>query len=262
MLLDKLERKFGRYAVENITLYLIVTQVLIFALGQFYKFLIPSLMFFPHLILQGEVWRLLGFLIIPPGGHPIFIFFAWYLFYLMGNSLEANWGTFRYNMFLLVGTLATIGVAFLTMAPASNAYLAGSVFLAFAFLNPDYQLLLFFVLPLKVKWLALLAWLSYGYRLVVEPLPVKLTVLAAIINFILFFYNDIKTSIKYGRKQVGRNFKARAKDDRDLVHKCLVCGITDRDDKKMDFRYCTDCAGKAGYCRTHINGHECVTSPK
>ena len=91
----------------------------------------------------------------PPTTNLLFAFFFWYLFYLMGTVLESTWGAFRYNVYLLVGWAATVAVAFLQPnAPASISFLQASVFLAFAYLYPDFQILLFFILPVKVKWLA------------------------------------------------------------------------------------------------------------
>ena len=107
-----------------------------------------------------------NFLFDPPLQNPLFAFFAWYLFYLMGTALEEHWGAFRYNIFLLIGYLMTVAVSFLIPAlPVTNAYIGGSVFLAFAFLYPDFILQIFFVLPVRIQWLALITWLYYGYLL-------------------------------------------------------------------------------------------------
>ena len=109
----------------------------------------------PTKVLHGEVWRLVTFLCEPPTNNLVFAFFFWYLFFLMGTALESTWGVFRYNVYLLVGWAATVAVSFIQPeAPASAGFLQGSVFLAFAYLYPNFQLLLFFILPVKVKWLA------------------------------------------------------------------------------------------------------------
>jgi hypothetical protein len=258
-LIDRLEKKLGRYAVPNVTVFLIAGQSLFYVL-----FLMGRLD--PNLIrlsagslLQGEWWRLATFPFDPPVQNLLFAFFAWYLFYLMGSALEEHWGVFRYNLFLLVGYLLTVAVSFLVPAyPMSNAFLGGSVFLAFAFLFPDFQLLLFFVLPVRIKWLALITWLGYGYLLLVGGWPSRLLVLASIGNFLLFFARDILVNLKYGRKKVVNKVSRIADGNDKPFHRCTVCGITDKTHPDMEFRYCPQCDGQYGYCREHIFNHEHV----
>jgi hypothetical protein len=160
---DYLEKKFRRFAIPNITLYLITGQVVLFVLNLVGQFDLAFTLLIPELVREGQWWRLIAFIFTPPAAHPVFIIFAWYLFYLMGNALEGHWGTFRFNLFLLVGYTVTVAVSFLFPAyPATNIFIAGSVFLAFAFLYPDFEILIFFILPVKVKWLALITWIGYA----------------------------------------------------------------------------------------------------
>ncbi len=149
--LIKLEREFGRYAVARTTEGLILLQVITYVLTYARPEIVQSLYLIPAFVLQGEVWRLFTFLAVPPVTNPIFAFFFWYIFYMMGTALEGHWGTFRYNIYVLIGFIATVALSFLTPAsPATNAFLQGSVYLAFAFLYPDFQLYLFFILPVKI----------------------------------------------------------------------------------------------------------------
>src|SRR5512143_4168365 len=164
--IDKLDRKFRRYAIPNVTLYLIIGQVLFFMFVLSGRFILDRVVLVPALVLAGEWWRLITFLFIPPLTNPIFAFFAWYLFYLMGSALEGHWGAFRYNLFLLVGYLITVAVSFIMpLYPATNVFIGGSVFLAFAFLYPDFQLYILFILPVKIRWLSLLTLIGYAYEL-------------------------------------------------------------------------------------------------
>jgi hypothetical protein len=256
-LLNNLEKKFRRYAVPNVTLYLILGQVLFFVFVLSGRFILDRVLLVPAQVMAGEWWRLLTFLFIPPVTNPIFAFFAWYLFYLMGNSLEGHWGAFRYNIFLLVGYVVTVGVSFLfPFHAATNIFIAGSVFLAFAYLYPDFQLYIFFILPVKVKWLALLTWIGYAYQMLVGSWSTRLLVLASITNYLLFFGRDIYLNARTGRHRMA----AQARDitgKRDPFHKCTVCGITDLSHPRMEFRYCPDCNG-LGYCMDHILKHEHV----
>jgi hypothetical protein len=211
----------------------------------------------PALVLQGEVWRLVTFLFIPPLTiNPVFVFFGFYFLYLMGTALESYWGSFRFNVYLLIGWLATVAVSFVTpMEPASNAYLLGSIFLAFAFLYPDYQILLFFVLPVKVKWIALLTWVMYAYKLIAGPWSSRLEVVAAVLNFGVFFGHTVYLRVKYGARKAGARAKKAVVAEAPF-HVCAKCGVTDKTNPKMEFRYCPECDGTPGYCIDHINDHE------
>jgi len=254
--LDRLEKLIRPVAIPNITLYLIFGQVFAFGASFVGHFSLGHIALLPALVLQGEIWRLITFLFVPPAAHPVFIAFAWYIFYLMGDALENYWGTARYNLFLLIGWLATILAAFVTpFGWASNGFLAGSVFLAFAWINPNFQLALFFILPIKIKWLALVAWAFYAFQFVVGPMGVRLSVLAAVINFLLFFGRDMLLQLQNRKRQ--RNMR----EERDRLasaprHTCLICGKTDQSDPMEDFRYCSKCAGAACYCQEHIHSHQ------
>ena len=128
-MLNKLERKFGRYAVPNVTLILIVGQVMMFVAAQSQPAIFENMVLFPSKVMDGEIHRLFTFMIMPPGSHLLWAFFFWYLFYLMGTALEVFWGTFRYNVFLLIGYVATVATGFITPHhPVTNEFLQVTVF--------------------------------------------------------------------------------------------------------------------------------------
>lgn len=258
-LLDKLDKRLGRYALPNVTIYLIAGQTLFYVLFLTGKLDRSQTYLAADLLLDGEWWRLLTFPFDPPLTNPFFAFFAWYLFYLMGSALEEQWGAFRYNVFLLIGYLMTVAVSFLTpYLPISNAFLGLSVFLAFAFLYPDFVLQIFFVLPVRIKWLALLTWLYYGYQFLFGGGHTRLLILASICNFLLFFARDIVVQVRYGKRQMTKQASRLAVREDKAFHRCTVCGITDKTHPRMDFRYCPECAGQHGYCEEHIFSHEHV----
>ena len=262
-ILDKLERRLGRYAVPHVTVSLVFCQVFVYIVDWTNPKMgiLSRLQLIPNLVLEGEVWRLVSFVFQPPPMNLIFAFFFWYLFYIMGTALENTWGTFRYNLFLLIGYLATVGVAFVTPdRPTYNGFLQGSVFLAFAFLYPDFQLMLFFLIPVKVKWLALLQWIGYFFALVFVPSwPVRLATLAAICNFVLFFWRDLLLRIKTGHRKM--RHQAQRIQQRDKPHhECRICGLTDKTDPQMSFRYCSKCTGSCCYCEEHLHDHQHVTA--
>ncbi|HOP41509.1 MAG TPA: hypothetical protein PLI53_10755 [Geobacteraceae bacterium] len=258
-LIGRLEKKLGRFAIPNITVYLIAGQTLFYVLFMMGKLDRDLVWLSADRLIAGEWWRLVTFPLDPPLQNPIFAFFAWYLFYLMGSALEELWGAFRYNLFLLAGYCLTVAASFVTpVFPVSNAFLGGSVFLAFAFLFPDFQLLLFFVLPVRIKWLALITWLGYGYLFLVGGLTARMMVLASVGNFLLFFARDIFINVRYGKRKVARKMAVSVSRDDGVYHRCTVCGITNKSHPDMDFRYCPDCDGQYCYCTEHIFNHEHV----
>ncbi len=253
--IDKLDKKMRRYAVPNVTIYLIIGQVMFFLFHLSGRFILERVVLIPEYVIAGEWWRLITFLFIPPLTNPIFAFFAWYLFYLMGGALEGHWGAFRYNLFLLIGYVVTVAVTFLfPYSAATNIYIAGSVFLAFAYLYPDFQLYILFIIPVKIKWLALITWIGYGYEMIVGSWHTRILVLASISNFLLFFGREIIWSMKTGnRKMVSQAKQSTGK--KEAFHTCATCGKTDISHPQMEFRYCSDCGG-LGYCMDHISNHE------
>jgi hypothetical protein len=255
-LLDSLERKLGRFAVSNVTLYLVVGQTVLYVMQAVGASAVGSkAALIPALVLKGEVWRLFTFIFQPPASSPIFIFFALYFFYMMGTALEHYWGAFRYNVFLLIGYAATVAVSFLTPgSPASVTFIGGSVFLAFAAVNPEFQILLFFILPVRIKWLALLTWIGYGYTVLTGSWSSRFLIAASLLNFFIFFGRDILFRMKSGKARMERAAKAMAEKDRPM-HTCVVCGATDKSHPEKSFRYCGECAGTACYCMEHLAGH-------
>jgi hypothetical protein len=272
-LLDRLERWLGRFAVPHLTLILILCQIVVYA-AMFgttatdadmrgVSVVAERLQLVPARVLEGEVWRLFSFVIIPPFENIVFAFFGWYFFWMMGTALENEWGTFRYNVFLLVGWLATVAVSFLLPypdQPASPLFWQGSVFLAFAYLYPEFVIYLFFILPIRIKWLALLTWLGYGFGALVGNWNTRLLILAAVLNFLLFFGWEILQRMGMGRRHMLAQLHAIGAREPAYHHCCRICGITDRTHRDMDFRYCSKCEGSCCYCAEHLKNHEHVVA--
>jgi hypothetical protein len=254
-LLNRLERTFAPYAIHNLTLTLVVLQSLAWCLMQARPEIEENLILQRSLLLHGQWWRLLSFIFLPPASNPIFLFFALWLLYLMGTALEAQWGAFRFNLYLLIAYLATVASVFIAPdGAATNAYIAGSIFLAFAFLYPDFKLLLFFILPVKVKWIALVTWIFYFVSFAIGDWLTKMLIVASVSNFLLFFGKDIVQRMKLGHRQMVRKIGTVAVQD-EAINRCIVCGTTEKTDRKMEFRYCPECAGTPCYCLVHLQGH-------
>lgn len=256
--LNKLERRLEPFAIPNLTMYLVIAQSFVMFTDLLQLIDIRMLYLVPALVQQGEFWRLFTFAVMPPPpgmfGY-IFVAFAIYLFYLYGSALDHHWGTVRYNLFLLVGYLLTSGLAFVTpMVVASNLFLGGSVFLAFAFLNPNFVLHLFFILPVKIKWLAVITWVFYALQFVSGGLAAKLMVVAATGNFFLFFGKEIVERIRTGRHRVEQQTK-RERLKQELagpMHTCSVCGRSSDSHPGLDFRLRTEGDNEVCYCHEHL----------
>ncbi|HPU00644.1 MAG: rhomboid family intramembrane serine protease [Firmicutes bacterium] len=202
--MNKLERKYGRYALNNLIFYVIALNATVFILSYLSPQLEELLILYPQRVLQGELWRLLTYIFIPPTYSPLWIIFVLYFYYLVGSGLEQAWGAFRLNLYYLLGMIGTTLAAFITGAGYTGAYINQSLFFAFAHLYPDFEVLIFFILPVKVKYLAWLNWAILGFTAIFLPLPYKLAAVAAVANYFIFFGPDIYRRIKL-RRQVQAN---------------------------------------------------------
>ena len=202
--LNKLERKFGRYAVPNLMLYIIILN----AAGLLITIMYPQAQYYlcwsTSAILHGQIWRIVSFILVPYTTSPVnFLIFA-FLYYSISQTLERVWGSFRMDMYIITGLLGTIVAAFLVYfvfgvemgMQVSISYLSNSLFLALAATFPDVQFLLFFIIPIKAKWMALLSAVMYLYDLmqVVNGLgwmpygfAMLIMIVFSLINFILYF---------------------------------------------------------------------------
>lgn len=204
--INKLERKYGRYGIPNLMQFIVLGNALVFLLMNVSPTLVNNLYLYPPFVLQGQVWRLVTFIFIPPTTSLLWVFFVLYFYYMVGTNLEQTWGTFKFNLYYLIGMLATIVATFLTGGVSQALYLNLSLFFAFAHLYPDFQILLFLIIPVKVKYLAWLNWAIIGYSILFFPLSLKVMALVPLANYFLFFGNDIFKDVKR-RRQVQQNRK-------------------------------------------------------
>ncbi|MCL6589325.1 MAG: rhomboid family intramembrane serine protease [Firmicutes bacterium] len=257
--LNKLERRLGRVAIRGLMTYIVALNGAVFLLNLFDPsgFFIERLKLYPSAVLEGEIWRLVTYIFIPPTFSLVWIVFTLYFYYLIGSSLEHEWGSFRFNVYYLIGIVGTTAAAFITGRGATALYLNLSLFLAFAQIYPDFQIMLFFIIPIKVKYLAWLNWAFLGYTVLVNPLDEKAAALVSVLNFFLFFGKDIAMGVKRRRLAYQNRKRFFAELPRDFtMHKCIICGLTEKKDPKMDFRYCSDCDGDYEYCMDHLKTHQ------
>ena len=253
---QQLERKLGRFALPHLTLGIIAVQVITFLAGVSNPDLVLGLSLDTQLVRDGEWWRVLTFMMVPPSGSPIWVIVAWYVLYITGAGLENAIGTPRYNLYWLIGYVASVGLAFTVPGTyVSNGFLITSVFLAFALLYPDFQFLLFFILPVAAKWFALISWLGYGFVLIggtaTNSLAGPAMVVAATLNFFLFFGAEVARKLKRGHNHMRRQRDAIAAQN-EPFHRCSVCGSTDISHPHAEFRFNPEEIGTVCYCLDHL----------
>ncbi|MCM1022562.1 MAG: hypothetical protein NC395_00705 [Prevotella sp.] len=212
-LLNKLERKFGRFYISNLMLYIVIGTGIVFA----FQYLATDIPLFSFLsfsrgaIMRGQIWRVISFIFIPESGNPISMVFWLYLYWLIGSSLEDYWGGFRFNAYYFSGVLFAVIGGFIT-GGATAHYLNLTLFLAMAVINPNMQLLLFFFIPVKMKWLAWVDAAFIIYNFIFTPfMSTRIIILFSMLNFLLFFGGDffrfIRDKIKY--RKIRSNFKKK-----------------------------------------------------
>ncbi len=280
--LTKLERKFGKYAIPNLTLILISGFILGYLIEIFMPEGLQLLAMNPEKILHGQIYRLVTWVVIPPSSASILVIITLFFYFSIGRTLENSWGDFRYTVYILSGIIFTdIGMmgTYLIMHlmgqsqlldmyyqaglyGASTYYLCMSMFLAYAFMFPDMQVLLYFIIPIKVKWLGyldiaylLVMILQYGYM---HYYTGMVTVIMSVLNFILFYFmSKGKTKMTPTQRKRKRKYKQQVRQSQILTrHKCAICGQTELDNPNLEFRYCSRCKGNYEYCQNHLFTHE------
>lgn len=210
---DRLERRFRRFAIPNLMLILVGAMAIVFimdfAIGNTTgRSLISILSFDRDAIMAGQVWRVVTFLFVPPSTSVIWVIFGLYFYYMIGSTLENQWGAFGFTLYYLIGALGSIISGFIA-GSVTNSYLNLSMFFAFALLYPDYQILLFFFIPIKMKYLALLDAVSFIVMFILGSWSTRLAIIVALINLFIFFGPNFIDRIKglYRSYQWKQKFK-------------------------------------------------------
>lgn len=270
--LNKLERKFGRFAIPNLTMYLIGAYIIGYGIAYFMPNLLGWLTLEPYFILHGQVWRILSWVLVPPSGNIVTIVIMMFLYYSLGTGLERTWGTFRYNVYIFSGILFTVlgafvlylilgGAAIGTGVFFSTYYINMSIFLAFAASYPDTELLLYFILPVKMKWIAVLDAALILYDFIRGNLIIRVVIIASLLNFVLFFLST-RNMKPYTPKERARKKKYKEQSRPHMTyaggarHRCAVCGRTEITNPELEFRFCSKCNGNYEYCQDHLFTHE------
>ncbi len=284
MKMSSFERRFGKYAIQNLSFVLVLCYAVGYLLQMFDRSgtLILYLTLDPYAILHGQIWRLLTWILIPPGSSNIFLTLIMLYFYCsIGTTLERTWGTYRYNVYLFQGMLFTIAGSFLLMGfhylfnrdgiaavgaeyyflisslYFSTYYINMSIFLAFAATFPDVQVLLMFIIPIKVKWLGIIYAVMLLFDFLQAGVDGKFAIAASLLNFVVFFLTS-RNMMHLNPKQIHRRqeFKRDVKRSAGITkHKCAICGRTEVDSPQLQFRFCSKCDGNYEYCEEHLYTH-------
>jgi len=289
--IDKMERKLGRFAIPNLMLYVSILNVIgyvIWMINPLYYLMYFSLDV--RAVLHGQIWRLVTFMMVPSDTRIIFFVISLYFYIYLGRTLEGIWGAFKFNLYYFTGIIGTILAAFIAYFVTGHSlfmgtvYLNISMFLAFAVVLPDMQVLLMFLIPVKVKWLAYLDALmllgSFVMAVQKRDYGTCIAIIVAMLNFLIFFFGFMRRN--YSPKQFIRRQKFKRAAGRGYAgqgpsfshssygggqtrrtgqakkitrHQCAVCGRSELDGDDLEFRFCSKCNGNYEYCQDHLFTH-------
>ena len=267
--------KHSRFGIPNLMLYIVIANAVIWLFGMMdtsYT-IIGLLQFDAAMILRGQVWRIISFMFIPNSTSLLALLF-FYFYYFIGKTLEDQWGTARFNIYFFTGVLLTVIYGFIIYIitglsyPIGAEYIYLSMFFSFATLYPDMRVLLFFFIPVKMKWLAIVDAVIFLVGIVTTSFPFNLLPVVAVLNYLIFCGDELwgyirprsrsqrKNTVNFKREMHRINYENRTKD---YTRRCEVCGRTDASDPELEFRYCSRCAGFHCFCIDHINTHKHFT---
>lgn len=299
--MSRFEKKFGKYAIPNLSTVLIACYAVGYIIQLFNSNFLYFLTLNPYEILHGQVWRLVSWVLVPPSMGNIFTtLIMLYFYWSIGTTLERTWGTYRYNVYIFSGMLFTVLGSFIAMGAGylffkekwllsslgemifqvgsmyfSTYYINMSIFLAFAATFPDVQVLLMFLIPIKVKWLGIVYAVIIGFEFIGSTGNVlslmglitidfnyflRIAILSSLLNFIVFFFTSRKRIIR-SPKQMKRQYEYKREVHRSTAvtkHKCAICGRTDESNPELEFRFCSKCNGNYEYCQEHLFSHKHV----
>ena len=279
---DRFAREHPRFGIPNLMLWIVGCNALVYLLTVFAGYGAVSFLAFDWAAIKsGELWRLVTFIFMPgymTKDSVLWLVLFLYFYYMIGSALEREWGTAKFNLYYLSGVVLTILTGVIFGLVNGNAWMTGadyvnlSLFFAFAVLYPETRFLIMFIIPVKVKWLAIVDAVFFALGVLSSLLRLDilnaLLPVVALLNFFVFFWTDITDEISYRRGRARHQtshqtiqFKSAVRQqkkkeaERGYRHKCAVCGRTDVTNPELQFRYCSKCAGYHCFCSDHIFNH-------
>jgi hypothetical protein len=256
-LLDRLETRFGRFAIPGLIRYIVALNALVYVLWKLNPSFLYELDLVPYLIVHGEVWRLVTYILIPQFGGflPDYLGVAMYLIFLwwVGNGLEQALGPFRMNVYYFTGMIGITAAAFFFGGGFGAALLNTSLLFAFAQFYPDEVIFVMYIIPAKVKWLAWIAAAGLAYHFIVNgDWSYRVSLVVALANYLIFFGPETYRNARTRRQVAERRRKfeaAKATSPNETLHQCAVCQRTEVTNPELDFRVARD---GHEYCREHL----------
>lgn len=256
--INTLERRFGSFAIPGLIRVIVAINAVVFVMIKTKPEFLDELTLVPEKIMAGEVWRLVSYVFIPKVNPESSLSFFWILFYLsllwlMGEGLEQAWGSFKLNLFYFLGMLGTtVAVLLLGGTDTTGVWLNASILFAFATLFPNFPIMIYFILPVRAKWIALFTLGSLTLGFLAGDLSTKAAILIALTNYLLFFGREW---VGWWREQ-GRTLKRRQQfqvaqqsNVDETLHHCKICGCTEVSAPEKEFRVAAD--GEE-YCLPHL----------
>lgn len=285
--LDKLERKFNRFSIAHITRYMILANLIGYALYYFYRFsgkdLVSPMMFIPQYILQGQIWRLVTWIFIPSSSLSIWTMLFIVCLLMLGENLEYALGSFRMTVYFVGAILISDigGMLFYLILPGSayptslyymSMYSAlFSMYLMLGLFMPDAEVRLYFVLPIKMKYMMVVYGVFFLIELVsnirtyglVSGIAACGEMIFAVINLLIFVSacRHHRSPYQAARQKVRQQQYTRQSRPQPnpanggAMHKCVICGRTEKTNPELQFRYCSKCSGAKEYCNDHLFTH-------
>lgn len=271
-MLNKLEKKLGKYAIRNLSYYILIIAVIGSVIGIFMpQIFINYLSLDFDKIFHGQVWRLITFILYPQitSISPTSLLFgalSLFLYYFVGKVLEENWGTFRFNVYYISGIIFNIlgslilYLIFGVSLSYGMTYINYALFLAFASIAPEHKIMLFMIIPVKMKYLGYLYIFLIGYEVVTSILSfsvagtaVAVSIIISVLNYIIYYLSTRKV------KRKPHIAKTPQKPKKIIItkdNKCAICGKIKEEHPNLEFRYCSKCSDGQLYCEEHLFTHE------
>lgn len=263
-----------RLGVPGLMRYLVAANaaVYIFTLFDRSGLLLSALAMDAAAVLHGQLWRVVTFVLIPTGSSPLSVLLSLFFYYWLGESMERLWGSTKFTVYyasgMLLSVLASILALFLDgfAFPLYGAgYVNAALFFAYALTYPETVVRLFFIIPVKMKWLALLEAAVYAfsvvYGVILGAWGYALTPVVAMLNLFVFFSPEFRRradTVRAHNRREAVQFRRAVKEQqrqRGYNHRCEVCGRTDAEHPDLQFRYCSKCSGYHCFCEEHIFNH-------
>ena len=263
-----------RLGIPGLMRYIVIANAAIYIFSLFDQsgLLLSVLAMDAWSVLHGQIWRIVTFVLIPTGSSPLSVLLSLFFYFWLGESMERLWGSTKFTVYYASGMLLSVLATLLALLldgfafPLYGAgYVNAALFFAYALTYPDAMVRIFYIIPVKMKWLAILEAVVYAaavvYGIVMGAWGYALTPIVAMLNLFVFFspdfYRKADTVRAHNRREAVQFRKAvkEQKQQRGYNHKCEVCGRTDTEHPNLQFRYCSKCSGYHCFCEDHIFNH-------